>query len=109
MPRIQCNTSARANMNIELNFSALVSTITAWPLQEACHGISGLSRDMNISIIGNKENVTFDIVYGDIQNENVIALRIVFMEEVSILSDVEGWSTKISPSSIQFEHFSITI
>ena len=48
-------------MNIELNFSARVSTITAWPLQEACHGISGLSRDMNISIIGNKENVTFDI------------------------------------------------
>ena len=76
MPGIQCNTSAHANMNIELNFSARVSTITAWPLQEACHGISGLSRDMNISIIGNKENVTFDIVYGDIQNENAIALRV---------------------------------
>jgi Serine carboxypeptidase S28. len=38
--------------------------LPAWPLREACHGTSGLSQNMNISIVGNRHNVTFDVIYG---------------------------------------------
>jgi lysosomal Pro-X carboxypeptidase len=39
-------------------------SLPAWPLQEACHGASGLSQNMNISIVGDRHNVTFDVIYG---------------------------------------------
>jgi len=38
--------------------------LPAWPLQKACHGSSGLSHDMHITIEGDKENVRYEIFYG---------------------------------------------
>lgn len=37
--------------------------LPAWPLQEACHGKSGLSQDFKISIEGRREDVSFSITY----------------------------------------------
>lgn len=41
--------------------------LPAWPLQEACHGSSGLNNDFGISMGGNFQDVNFNIQYG--QNE----------------------------------------
>ena len=38
--------------------------LPAWPLQEACHGSSGLNNNFGIKIVGNKTDVKFDIQYG---------------------------------------------
>jgi len=39
--------------------------LPAWPLQEACHGPSGLHQNMGISIVGDRRDVRYSITYGD--------------------------------------------
>ena len=39
--------------------------LPAWPLQEACHGSSGLNTDFGITFYGSPEDVDFEIHYGE--------------------------------------------
>ena len=42
--------------------------LPAFPLQEACHGSSGLNQDFGVSIEGNRSGVQFDVYYGSNNN-----------------------------------------
>ncbi len=51
--------------------------LPAWPLQEACHGSSGLSNNLNVTIEGDRENIQLQIFYGDgNENEADLVLKI---------------------------------
>ncbi len=45
--------------------------LPAWPLQEACHGSSGLNRDFGIFIGGNRTELNLDIQYGQNPNDSL--------------------------------------
>jgi pimeloyl-ACP methyl ester carboxylesterase len=45
--------------------------LPAWPLQEACHGSSGLNHDFGITIDGNRTSLNLDIRYGQNSNDSL--------------------------------------
>jgi len=65
-------------------------SLPAWPLHEACHGASGLSQNMNISIIGDRHNVTFDVFYGGNASFNASQIILhVDWDQVTTITEIQ--------------------
>jgi hypothetical protein len=74
--------------------------LPAWPLQEACHGSSGLNNDFGISMDGSLKDVHFDIHYGqDSENELGLTLSVDWDEVHQKILQVNNQSGSESESN----------
>ena len=71
--------------------------LPAWPLQEACHGSSGLNHDFGIVISGNVSDVVFDIQYG--QDPDLSLVLSIDWDEVDQKKNVDMSNKNIGSNS----------